>query len=261
MTALIRTITLLSLVAFASARAHHAMEFIQLESYTVTAQGEGIFYVHYDYMVEDADQPALDHWEITPGLAYGITDRLMIDAHTHFAKFGEGLVVEERREEFSPDGPSPFMEALAVSLTYRLTKSGPIQAAVSGFAEFPFSRAKELLGSEDNVYGGTLILGREFGEHGNVILNLGYEVEGDEDEWAWGVGVKHPLSGDAHGIAAGLEVMGDIEGTRWSVLPGVYAPIGSSAQFKFGIEIGQQQDDDDAWVNTLRVSTAMMVRF
>ena len=127
--------------------------------------------------------------------------------------------------------------------------------------EIPFSRAKDVLGSDDNVYGGTFIFGRDIGSHANIIVNIGYEKEGDEDEWFWGVGAKAPLSADPHGIAGGIEILGDFDGTRWSVLPGVYAPVGETIQFKIGFEIGQQQDDDDRWVNTSRFSTAMMYRF
>jgi hypothetical protein len=96
------------------------MEYVELESYSTARRGEFVFHLHYDYMVDDKDNPKLDHWEFTPGLSYGITDRLMIDFHTHFAKFGAEHVVEDKRNLYEPLGPSPFMEAGALSLQYRL---------------------------------------------------------------------------------------------------------------------------------------------
>ncbi len=59
--------------------AHHAMEYIEVESYITAKQGERVFHLHYDYMVDDSDNPGLDHWEFTPGISYGIVDRLMRD--------------------------------------------------------------------------------------------------------------------------------------------------------------------------------------
>lgn len=244
-----------------TAFAHHAMEYIEMESYSTAKRGEKVFHLHYDYMVDDSDNTDLDHWEFTPGLSYGITDRLMADIHTHFAKFGIGHIVEDRMAEFEPNGPSPFMEAVALTLQYRLTQGWPVDVALAGTWEIPFSRAEELLGSEDHVYIGTLILSREFGEHGNMCANFTYEVEDDEDEWSWALGVKNPISADPHGIAAGVELMGDFEGNRWSVLPGVYAPISETITLKTGIELGQEKDEDDRWADTLRANVTMMYRF
>jgi hypothetical protein len=99
-----------------AAWAHHAMEYVDMESYSTAKRGEKVFHLHYDYMVDDDKDPRMDHWEFTPGLSYAITDRLMADMHTHFAKFGAGHVVEERAAEFEPNGPSPFMEAVALAV-------------------------------------------------------------------------------------------------------------------------------------------------
>lgn len=224
----------------APALAHHALEFIELESYTTARKGERVARLHYDYMSEDQNDPQQDHWELTPGLAYGITDRLMFDVHTHYAKFNNGLVVEERQEEFAPHGPPPFFEAFTVSLQYRLTEAAPVNAAISASFEIPFDRAKELLDSEE-VYEGTLILSREFGTHGNVTLNLTAGWEGDEDYQEWGLGIRESLTGQPHGTAAGLEFFGsfdDLENS-WSILPGLYIPFDEQTILKTGFEIGE----------------------
>lgn len=240
---LIRFLAAAVLLPAGAASAHHALEFIQLESYSTARKGEKLFHLHYDYMSEDKNDPRQDHWELTPGVAYGITDRLMFDAHGHYAKFGNGLVVEERQPAFEPNGPSPFIEALAFTLQYRLTEGAPIDAAVSATYELPMGRAKDLLGSEE-VYEGTLILSRSFGVHGNVTLNLTAGWEGGEDYQEWGIGVRESLTGEAHGTAAGIEFLGSFDDVEhsWSVLPGIYFPINEQSIIKTGIEIGRDAD-------------------
>lgn len=239
----VRLLALAGLLPAGIATAHHALEFIELESYSTSRKGERLFHLHYDYMSEDKNDPRLDHWELTPGIAYGITDRLMFDVHGHYAKFENGLVVEDRQAEFEPSGPSPFFEAVAFTMQYRLTEGAPVDVAISGTFELPMDRAKELLESEE-VYEAKLILARSFGVHGNVTLNLSSEWEGDEDSQAWGIGIRESLTGEPHGTAAGLEVLGSFEDFEdsWSVLPGIYFPINEQTILKTGIEIGKGAD-------------------
>jgi hypothetical protein len=241
------------------AAGHHAMEYIEMESYSTARAGEFVFHLHYDYMVDNADNPREDHWELTPGLSYGLTDRLMIDAHTHFAKFGPDLVVEEERENYEPNGPSPMLEAAAATVQFRITEGAAVDIALAGSVEIPFSDAEELLGSEDLVFGGLIIAGRDFGEHSNITLNLGYEREGDEDAASWALGVKTPISDDPHGIAAGIEFMGDMEDAadNWAVLPGAYMPLGAqNVVLKTGIEFGR-----GGGAETRRANVTLMYRF
>jgi hypothetical protein len=235
------------------------MEYIEMESYSTAKEGECVFHLHYDLMVDDKDNPNLDHWELTPGLSYGIADRLMFDIHTHFAKFGVDHVVEEQRSLFEPNGPSPFMEAAAGTLQYRVTQDWLLNVAIAVGMEVPFSRAEDLLGSEDNVYCGMLILGKDFEGHRNITVNLGYEVEGDDDDFHWAIGAKTPLTADEHGIAAGIEFMGSFEDTsdNWSVLPGLYMPLGApNITLKTGLEFGKEDAAD-----TTRANVTLMYRF
>jgi len=239
--------------------AHHAMEYIELESYTTARQGEWVFHLHYDYMVDDGDAPQLDHWELTPGFSYGIRDRLMFDIHTHFAKFGTGHVVADRIAEFGATGPSPFLEAAAASLQYRVTEGQVADVAVVGTVELPFGRAEDVLGSEDMVFAGLLIVGKELDGHRNVTANLGYEVEGDESDFHWGLAAKTPISPESHGIAAGVELMGSFEepGDNWAILPGVYMPLGAqNITLKTGLEFGKSDGAD-----ALRANLTLMYRF
>lgn len=239
--------------------AHHAMEYIEMESYTTAKKAECVFHLHYDYMADDKDNPDADHWELTPGISYGITDRLMLDIHTHFANFGIDHIVDEERANYEPNGPSPFMEAAAGSLQFRVTEGWILDIAVAGTVEVPFSRSEKLLGSEDNVYAGMLIIGKDLGEHSNITLNFGYEEEGDEDDTTWAVGMKTPISADPHGIAAGVEVMGSFDDTadNWSILPGVYMPLGApNITLKTGLEFGEGDGAD-----TMRANVTLMYKF
>ncbi|HSG28103.1 MAG TPA: hypothetical protein VLA34_06465 [Candidatus Krumholzibacterium sp.] len=240
------------------AAAHHAMEYIEIESYSTARKGEFVYHLHYDYMVDDAERPEFDHWELTPGVSYGITSRLMFDLHTHFAKFGTGhLAGYDAR--YDPLGPSPFMEAAAGCFQYRLTEGWPVELAVAAGFEIPFARAKDLLGSEDFGWSGLLIASRTFEDHSNITLNICHEREGDEGETFWAIGGKRPLTGDSHGFAAGVEIMGSFEetGDNWSVLPGFYMPLGSQAiTLKSGIELGKGGGAD-----ILRSNVTLMYRF
>jgi hypothetical protein len=256
------SLAVLSCVCLASsAYPHHAMEYIEIESYDTAKHGEFVSHFHYDYMVDDANNPKADHWEFTPGIAYGLTHRLMCDVHTHFAKFGEDHVVADKRADYAVTGTSPFMEAAAISVQYRLTENRPVDFGLSGTIEIPFSRAKDLLGSENNVYQGLLIVSRGFGTHANVCVNISYEQEGDENSAAWAFGLKNPISADPHGIAAGVEAMGNFEGTSWSILPGVYAPIGDGIVFKTGLQFGQEEDEEGNTADTMRAGVSLMYRF
>lgn len=249
---------------FASAStvlAHHAMEYIEMESYSTAKRGEAVFHVHYDYMIDDADNPKADHWEYTPGIACGITDRLMFDVHTHFAKFGEEHIVEEEKDNYEGTGASPFLEAAAATLQYRLTEDLPVDVGLSGTIEVPFSRAGVLLGSNDNVYEAMLILSRDFGTHANIAANLSYEQEGDDGSAGWALGIKTPISADPHGIAAGIEILGDFENRAWSILPGMYAPLGDGIVFKTGLEFGQEEGADGKTADTSRASVSLMYKF
>ncbi|MFH1313684.1 MAG: hypothetical protein ABIJ00_10740 [Candidatus Eisenbacteria bacterium] len=251
--------TLIVLMTSLPAAGHHAMEYIEMESFGTVRGGEFVFHLHYDYMVDNTCNPREDHWELTPGLSYGVIDKLMLDVHTHFAKFGPDLVVEEERAGYEPQGPSPMLEAMAVSLQYPLTDAWLLDIAVAGTVEIPFSDAERLLGSEDLVYQGVIILGRGFEDHSNVTVNVSYEKEGGEDALSWALGIKRPISENPHGIAAGVEVMGADEdiGDNWSVLPGVYMPLGApNIILKTGLEFGESDG-----ANTRRANVTLMYLF
>ena len=70
---------------------------------------------------------------------------------------------------------------------------------------------------------------------------------------------KTPISAESHGIAAGFELMGSFEdaGDNWSILPGVYMPLGTQdITFKTGLELGKSDGAD-----ALRANATLMYRF
>lgn len=232
--------------------AHHAMEYIEMESYSTTRSGEKVFHLHYDYMVDNYANPAEDHWEFTPGLSYGITNRLMVDAHTHFAKFGFDHLIDQQ-SDYDPWGPTPFMEAMAFAVQYRFTEGSIVDVAVAGIYEEPFQRSRDLLDGQ-RVFEGILILSKNFTVHSNICANLKLGKDGNEAVKEWALGAKTPLSQDPHGVRAGVEILGDTEG-NWSLLPGVYLPVGAeNIIFKTGLEFG-------SGMKSMRVNVTFMVRF
>lgn len=230
---------------------HHAMEYIEIESYTTARGNESVFHLHYDYMVDESNNPTQDHWEFTPGISYGLTNSLMVDAHTHFSKFGTGHLINP--EQYSPWGPSPFLEAMAFAIQYRLPETWPVDIAIAGIYEEPFQRSRDLLDGQC-VLEGILILSHDFGIHSNICANFKFGKDGDKTVTRWALGAKTPLSQDAHGIQAGLEILGDID-RNWSVLPGVYFPVGqNNITLKTGLELGKNLEN-------LRVNITLMLRF
>ncbi len=95
-------------------------------------------------------------------------------------------------------------------------------------------------------------LSRTFSNHMNICANLCLGKDGSETVSGWALGGKVPLTRDAHGIAAGVELLGDFEG-EFSVLGGFYFPIGGPNLIcKTGIELGDGR---------VRVNGTLMYRF
>lgn len=238
------------------ALAHHSREYIELEGYSSAQKGQKVFYTHYDYFVPDQNNPKMDHSEFTPGMSYGITDRLMMDVHTHFAEFGPDNIVDPAHRN-DPIGPSPFIEAMAFTLQYRITqpKQLPVDIAGSVLYEYPFHRAEELLDGA-SVVEATLIVSKElWWEHSNFCLNLSAGKDGDENTKSYGLGFKSPIGKDPNGPAAGIEFFGDFEG-GFRALPGIYLSLEENITLKAGLGFGNEASEE-----MLRQHISLMVRF
>lgn len=234
---------------------HHAMEYIEMESYSTALQGQKVFHLHFDYFVPNKDDSSENHWEFTPGISYGITDRLMFDFHTHFAKFGPAHIVDPDKAQ-DPVGPPPFMEAGAISLQYRITEPNQLPVNIAGVFtyEFPYKRSKDLLDGKE-VYEMTLIVAKDFGLHSNVTLNLKYGKDGDEEINEYGIGFKTPLTENPEGAAVGIELLGDYKGAT-KILPGIYFPLVENITVKTGLGFGNKKSEEE-----LRCNVTLMYRF
>jgi hypothetical protein len=104
-------------------------------------------------------------------------------------------------------------------------------------------------------FAGMLILSRDFGLHSNICANLKIGKDGDENYEEWAVGMRMPLSRNAHGPAAGIEVLGDFSGSPVSVLVGLYFPLGSeNIVFKTGLQFTRG-------IGASRANSTLMYRY
>jgi len=231
-----------------AADAHHALEFIVLESYSTAPGGNGIFHLSCDYFVHRYRDNDAYNYEITPGISYGITSRLMFDVHTHVSKFG-GV------------NSAPFIEAVAGNVQARITEKGdlPFDIGASLAYEYPTPTSKDLIQGTDPVTF-TLIISRDFGAHSNVVANFSYAREislGSAQEFTYGLAIKTPLSPDPHGAAGGIEFIGDFSKNPYLIiLPGVYLPVVEGFVFKTGIGFSVNDRADK-----LSVHFALVYRF
>lgn len=240
---------------------HGAMEYIELDGFETGIKGESCFHLHYDYMVDDNTKAELDHWEITPGVSYSFTSFLMADIHVHFAQFSAGHIVEDEAVNY-PLGSPAMMEAAAIAVQSKVIDSF-IQIGMSIGYEAPFQRAKVLLDGKQ-VGSFTLVMAKEFSGHKNITFNFTIEKEeGVNTALACGLGGKTPLTGDEHGVAAGLEFHGiiptDDESVSMGIMPGIYLPFAENIIVKSGI--GVNYDFDAKKGKELHYSASMFYSF
>lgn len=232
------------------AGAHHALEYIDTTSYTLAEKGQGIAYLLYDHKADDTNDPGWDRWEFTPGISYGVTDWLMVDVHTHFAKFGRNYLEDDYVDGLDPEaadrtdilGSAPMLEAAAINLQFALPKvTDLVNIGFATTVEIPFKQAKKALGADKLGYEFELILQRELWEHAMLTANLINVMEDEGDgyksaqEWRWAF--RMPISPNPEGIAAGIEFEGSFEKSHWNVMPGIYAPITNNAIAKMGLQL------------------------
>lgn len=233
------------------AGAHHALEYIDTTSYTLAQKGQGIAYLIYDHTTQDPNDPGSNKWEFTPGISYGVTDWFMFDAHMHYAQFGfneldpdyVASLDPEVQDRMRNEGSAPMLEAAALNFQFALPKFTDLFNV--GFAttiEIPFNQAKKVLGAEGLGYEFELILQRELWEHAMITANILSALEEEDGSLedagqAWRLAFRMPISPNSEGIAAGIEFEGSFQESAWTVMPGIYAPITSSAIAKMGFQI------------------------
>lgn len=217
---------------------HHAKEWIIMESYDTTHEGEAVSLNNFDYFKPDTDHPSEDHWEFTPSLLYGITDHLMLDLHVHLS-----------------DKPhvDPFIEAGTVGLQYRLLERGdlPIDLGFLMSYEYPTSRGQDVMDTKDKLTL-TTVMSRKINRWVDITGNLSYEQEldlGNASEASWKLGAKGPaIFPWRRWMETGLEFQGNFDlGTdpKIEAVPGVYMHLKGENVLKLGIGAGLTKEADD----------------
>lgn len=219
-----------------AAAAHHAKDYIVVESYDTTNEDQVYVLNEFDFFIPDTDHGSEDNWEYTPTVLYGITDRLMYNFHFHLKRV---------------TGRDPFIEAFTMGLQYRLLERRklPVDMAFSLDYEYPTPRSEHVLDGKDKM---TLtgIFSKRFRHGIDVTLNLFGERElvlGDHSEIGWRVGAKGPVIPPLRKrLEAGLEFEGLFDkDPRAEVIPGVYTHVFDGNVIKAGIGFGLTEKADD----------------
>jgi len=224
----------------AMAFGHHAREYVEVESYETISKGDFTTLLNWDYFSPHSDSSD-SHWEITPTLLYGITDRLMADIHTHISKF---------------HGQSLFVEAIAGGLQYKLTEQWPFGLDIGCLVEYeyPTDRSRHTADKEDELDGvdvlmGTLIVSREWPHDINTVLNLSYEKEmkyGHDSTTSYGFGIKTHLIPSIETLEMGVEFVGTLGANKeCRIIPGAYMNVGKLGILKIGTGFGLTNHSDD----------------
>ena len=218
------------------AAAHHAKDYIVVESYDTTYEEQVYVLNEFDFFKPDTDHGSKDNWEYTPTVLYGITDRLMYNFHFHVKRV---------------TGRDPFFEAFTMGLQYRLLERHelPVDIAFSLDYEYPTPRSEDVLDGKD-IMTLTGIFSKNFRHGINVTLNLFGEREivlGEHSEIGWRVGAKGPVIPPLRRrLEAGLEFEGIFDkDPRTEVIPGVYTHVFDGNVIKAGIGFGLTEEADD----------------
>lgn len=220
--------------------AHHAKEYMILEAYTTPKKGQFYYFTSFNFYKEKKGTDEFNHYEITPILTYGITDRLMGNFHFHISQFNPNA-------ENALLKPKIFLEAYTVGLQYRLTESGEkfFDFAYSIDFEYPSSDSRKWIDGED-LLTNTLIISKELPNDMNITFNLSYEQEiflGGEGSLGWGAGFKIPPSSKISFMEVGMEVTGKFKKSpEIHIVPGIYINPKENMIIKIGPGFGITSD-------------------
>lgn len=219
---------------------HHAKEYLILEAYSTPKKGQFYYLTSFNFFKEEKGTSAFNHYEITPILIYGITDRLMGNFHFHISGFNP-----------NPDNmllqPKIFIEAFTAGVQYRLTEPGEkyFNFAYSIDFEYPSSNARRYIDGKD-LLTNTLIISKELPGDLNITFNISYEQEvflGGDGGFVWGAGFKIPPFKNIDFLEVGIEFTGDIKkNPNIHAVPGIYFSPTSNMLIKVGPGFGITSD-------------------
>lgn len=223
--------------------AHHAKEYFNTESYAVSPQGGLILFNGFDYY---QSAPGTYHWEYTPTLIYGLTNRLMLGFHSHYYQ--------------NNNLSKPIFEAGAFALQYQLTKPDEqfLDIALITEYEFPYKKSVEQLDGT-HLWINTLVLSKELPGDINTTANIKYEQELNESKANQ---FQFNLAGKGHPIPKFDWLEGGVElwGTTGSnpelyTTAGFFAQVSPKILIKSGITIGLNTNSDNVGGHAILVYT------
>jgi len=208
------------------AHAHHGKGFLLVESDEMPHERQLFFFSSQDLIHFDGQ----NELELSPALLYGLTERLAIETHAHFAKEpGESL----RYESIAP--------ALRVNFNSPMSDA-PLKLGLS--AEYEIARGDEADRFE------TRLIGAYRTTDVNLTANLIAEkARGEDEEWEWGYAAGlRPYPERRLGV--GIEALGTLNGpSSHELLAGVYF-TGDRLTLKAGVGKGFGEAGPDWTIRT-----------
>lgn len=205
--------------------AHHGKDYVELEGYASPEKGEYLLFSLFEYHVPERSVSDLDYWKIQPGILYGITNHLSLEAHAHLTKVGS--------ESFA-------YESTALEARFRFLEEGDWFVNPAASVEYERSAS-----DEPDEIGFRLILDKNFGPW-NATVNYwaANAIDSDEDmEHSYGFGVNRPLFMFEK---VNLELVGALSGEdAHYVLPSLYLPLTESLDLKAGAAFGISHESED----------------
>ena len=199
------------------ARAHHGLDFVLVETAHLPESKSG--YVFGRLTRFDASE---SETEIEPAALWGMTDRVALEAHAHYAK---------------EDGGSFEYESVAPAVHFRLSPMGKaLSFGVS--AEYAFESGHD--GRDVVVAAGVVGYERNgWIAAGNLLLE---KRSGSSGEWGYAAGIRRTLT-PKHGV--GLELRDAFDGgDRSEVLIGYYGELAPRFSVTAGIGSGIDEGPD-----------------
>ncbi len=219
---------------------HHAKEYLVLEAYTTPRKGQFYYFTGFNFFNEKKNQDQFNHYEITPLLTYGITDRFMGSFHFHISQFNPN-------EENNLSKPSIFLEAFTFGVQYRLTEPTEkyFDLAWSISYEYPNNDSRKKIEGKD-LFTNTFIISKELTGDMNITFNFSYHQEifyGGESKFSYGAGFKFPPFKKLDFLEMGVEITGDLsENPNIHIIPGIYISPTQNSLFKIGPGFGVTAD-------------------
>jgi len=191
----------------------------------------------FDYKFVDRHDSSKNEWRYTPGIEYGLTDRLL-------------LSLAGRLKDIH--GTRPYIDFGRVGLKTQLTprKKFPVDIGFQMTYELPTDRSRKATGASDELVE-TLILSRNFDWRdltlaANFIAKQ-FPAYGGEAEWEYQFNIRGHVVPRWTWIETGLELTGDFDREKpdLQLIPSFYIFLPRETTLIAGLAVGLTGDEDD----------------